>query len=129
MRHYRVSSCPSSFPVHSLIKLGSVEDLSNATAHTTSEDKLKTELADVKMQLREAQAKSTSFSEIRECLSLQSKVWKELAVEVARLKGKLSIRADLILETADRFTALQALHHYRLLHRRLQIRRISSSRL
>ncbi|GAA5847393.1 hypothetical protein JCM5353_008088 [Sporobolomyces roseus] len=66
-------------------------DIATATAQVASDDdKLKTELADVKVQLREAQAKSTSFSEFKDCISLQSKVSKELAVEVARLKGSSS---------------------------------------
>ncbi|GAA5827595.1 hypothetical protein JCM5353_001631 [Sporobolomyces roseus] len=66
-------------------------DIATATAQTAlDDDKLKTELADVKVQLREAQAKSTSFSEFKDCISLQSKVSKELAVEVARLKGSSS---------------------------------------
>ncbi|GAA5834235.1 hypothetical protein JCM5353_006957 [Sporobolomyces roseus] len=66
-------------------------DVSTATAQTAlDDDKLKTELADVKVQLREAQATSTSFSEFKDCISLQSKVSKELAVEVARLKASSS---------------------------------------
>jgi len=70
-------------------------DIATSTAQTAlDDDKLKTELADVKVQLREAQAKSTSFSELKDCINLQSKVSKELAVEVARLKGDFSIRAE-----------------------------------